>query len=77
MFLLIGFSGESALWLLSERGVSGLGTECIDVELGWKTRNQVKQTLAAQNKVKQLLGQCARLVITLVYSLTFRSHWSS
>ncbi len=41
MFLL-GFSGEATEFLLSHRDVSGLGTECVDVELGWKTNNKVQ-----------------------------------
>lgn len=56
-----GFSGEAASWLLRERDVTGLGTECIDVELGWKTKNEVKQTLATQSKVS--LVQLANLDI--------------
>lgn len=44
-----GFSVPAVEWLLSTRGIMGLGTECIDVELGWKTKNQVKKLLAAQN----------------------------
>lgn len=44
-----GFSAQAVEWLLSSRGIAGLGTECIDVELGWKTKNAVKKLLAAQN----------------------------
>eukprot|EP00095_Tigriopus_kingsejongensis_P003730 maker-scaffold357_size197762-snap-gene-0.44 protein:Tk03730 transcript:maker-scaffold357_size197762-snap-gene-0.44-mRNA-1 annotation:"hypothetical protein BN940_13346" len=44
-----GFSVPAVEWLLSSRGILGLGTECIDIELGWKTKNQVKTLLAAQN----------------------------
>ena len=38
-------------WLLGQRDIAGLGTECIDVELGWKTKNEVKLQLAAANKI--------------------------
>ncbi len=31
--------------------MAGLGTECIDVELGWKTKHEVKHLLAARNRV--------------------------
>ena len=48
---LSGFSGDAVEWLLGQRDVAGLGTECIDVELGWKTKNEVKLQLAAANKV--------------------------
>ena len=34
---------------MTSRGIAGLATECIDVELGWKTKNAVKKLLAAQN----------------------------
>ena len=46
-------------WLIGERDIAGLGTECIDVELGWKTRNAVKLQLAAANRVS--LVQLANL----------------
>ena len=46
-------------WLLGERDIAGLGTECIDVELGWKTKNEVKLQLAAANRVS--LVQLANL----------------
>ncbi len=36
-----GFSGEATEWLLNHRDASGLGTECVEVELGWKTNNKV------------------------------------
>lgn len=44
-----GFSPQAVEWLLTSRGIAGLATECIDVELGWKTKNAVKKLLAAQN----------------------------
>ena len=37
-------------WLLSERSIRGIGTECIDVELPGKTGNAVKQLIAARNR---------------------------
>ena len=54
-----GFSGDAVEWLLGERDIAGLGTECIDVELGWKTKNEVKLKLAAANRVS--LVQLANL----------------
>jgi hypothetical protein len=36
--------------LLNDRGVSGLGTECPDIELPWKTKQVVKQQLAIANR---------------------------
>jgi hypothetical protein len=45
--------------LLTERDVTGLGTECIDVELGWQSKHQVKHLLAARNRVS--LVQLANL----------------
>lgn len=54
-----GFSGDAVEWLIGERDIAGLGTECIDVELGWKTRNAVKLQLAAANRVS--LVQLANL----------------
>ena len=41
-----GFSGEATEWLLRNREIAGLGTECVDVELGWKTNNQVDKDYA-------------------------------
>ena len=41
-----GFSGEATEWLLRNREIAGLGTECVDVELGWKTNNQVDKYCA-------------------------------
>ena len=57
--VLSGFSGDAVEWLIGERDIAGLGTECIDVELGWKTRNAVKLQLAAANRVS--LVQLANL----------------
>ena len=37
-------------WLLDARGIAGLGTECADIELPWKTKQAVKQLLAAANR---------------------------
>jgi hypothetical protein len=36
--------------LLNDRGISGLGTECPDIELPWKTKQVVKQQLAIANR---------------------------
>jgi hypothetical protein len=46
-----GFSAEAALFLLDDRDVSGLGTECTDIELGWSTLNEVKHALADRGKI--------------------------
>jgi hypothetical protein len=35
---------------LNDRGISGLGTECPDIELPWKTKQVVKQQLAIANR---------------------------
>lgn len=45
-----GFSEDAVSWLLDARGIAGLGTECADIELPWKTKQAVKQLLAAANK---------------------------
>jgi len=45
-----GFTVEAVAWLMSARMVSGIGTECVDVELPAHTGNAVKQLLAARNK---------------------------
>ena len=37
-------------WLLSERNIRGIGTECVDVELAGNTGNAVKQLIAARNR---------------------------
>ena len=36
---------------MDQRDIAGLGTESIDIELGWKTRHRVKHLLATQNKL--------------------------
>ena len=36
--------------MLSERRIHGIGTECIDIELPWRTGNAIKQLLAARNR---------------------------
>jgi hypothetical protein len=45
-----GFSEDAVSWLLDARGIAGLGTECADIELPWKTKQAVKQMLAAANR---------------------------
>jgi len=45
-----GFSADAVTWLLGERGISGLGTECADIELPWKTKQAVKLELANNNR---------------------------
>jgi kynurenine formamidase len=46
----LGFSEDAVSWLLDARGIAGLGTECADIELPWKTKQAVKQTLALANR---------------------------
>ena len=46
----LGFSEDAVSWLLDARGIAGLGTECADIELPWKTKQAVKQLLAAANR---------------------------
>ena len=35
---------------MDARGIAGLGTECADIELPWKTKQAVKQMLAGANR---------------------------
>jgi kynurenine formamidase len=58
--LVPGFSKDAVSWLLDERGIFGLGTECSDIELPWKTKQAVKHLLALSNKysVVQVKYQC-------------------
>ena len=49
-YCILGFGADSISWLLSERNIRGIGTECVDVELPGKTSNAVKQLLAARNR---------------------------
>ena len=37
-------------WLIRERNIRGIGTECIDIELPGRTGNAVKQLIAARNR---------------------------
>ena len=46
----LGFGADAVSWLLSERSIRGIGTECIDVELPEKSANAVKQLIAARNR---------------------------
>ena len=46
----LGFGADAVSWLLSERSIRGIGTECIDVELPEKSGNAVKQLIAARNR---------------------------
>ena len=62
-------------WLLDARGIAGLGTECADIELPWKTKQAVKQLLAAANRysvvqVNTLLDALLNSkLIKIIYSL--------
>lgn len=45
-----GFGEDSVSWLIRERNIRGIGTECVDIELPGKTGNAVKQLIAARNR---------------------------
>jgi hypothetical protein len=47
---IIGFGEDSVSWLIRERNILGIGTECVDIELPGNTGNAVKQLIAARNK---------------------------
>jgi len=45
-----GFGMDAITWLTNSRSISGVGTECVDVELPSTTGNSVKQFLASRNR---------------------------
>ena len=48
--IISGFGEDSVSWLIRERNIRGIGTECVDIELPGKTGNAVKQLIAARNR---------------------------
>ena len=47
---MVGFGEDSVSWLIRERNIRGIGTECVDIELPGNTGNAVKQLIAARNR---------------------------